>query len=421
MLDEDRQTINKNLDKLVKHTSDIGLERIIEILKEMEVLSDEFAKPYLDTKIKANMRKVEFYLNIQRLGPAMFEKLKHAVSVCKYEDLLFILQPYKHHLHPIDERLGARPTNLPDYMNEVIPTKMYTTMDQYQDASVNFSMQAIDVKVREADQRLDLKKSKSPRYRCGSSPKGLALIINIREYQDKSHSTRKGSEHDDKNLEELFKQLGYQTEVHLDLDKREFMDVIKMFAANPKHFQVHTCMVAIMCHGQMEKNDDEDSVTTVFITTDGKTIPYTWVVHQFDAVNCRGLINKPKVFFFQACRGESKATVQRLGYGLMADHTEADGMGNLPIPVRKLSDVLIAHAAPRGYIAMRDVNKGSWFIQKIVEVFMNKAHNTHVLSMLQEVDVVLSRSITSDCLSQTVCIEQFGFNHKLYLSPGLYD
>jgi hypothetical protein len=58
------------------------------------------------------------------------------------------------------------------------------------------------------------------RYRCGSRPKGLALIINIREYEDTNHAHRRGAEFDDKNLEELFKQLGYETEVHLDLNKK---------------------------------------------------------------------------------------------------------------------------------------------------------------------------------------------------------
>jgi hypothetical protein len=57
------------------------------------------------------------------------------------------------------------------------------------------------------------------RYRCGSRPKGLSLIINIREYEDRNHSHRQGAENDDQNLEELFKQLGYDTEVHIDLTK----------------------------------------------------------------------------------------------------------------------------------------------------------------------------------------------------------
>lgn len=50
------------------------------------------------------------------------------------------------------------------------------------------------------------------------------------------------------------------------------MDVIKKFVTNPKHFEVHSCMVAIMSHGQMLQPEMEDNVTSVFIATDGKTV-----------------------------------------------------------------------------------------------------------------------------------------------------
>ncbi|KAF4523930.1 hypothetical protein B566_EDAN012282 [Ephemera danica] len=42
-------------------------------------------------------------------------------------------------------------------------------------------------------------------------------------------------------------------------------------------------------------------------------------------------------------------------------------------PVRLISDTLIGHATPRGYEAIRDRFTGSWFIQHIVNVFMNHA------------------------------------------------
>ncbi|XP_059481361.1 caspase Dronc-like [Neocloeon triangulifer] len=424
MLEEDKEIINTNFDKLVASTSPVNLERIVDTLVQYGIFPEEAVKKYSTESQNLKTRKMEFYLDIQRQGPLAFEKLKHAMSACGYTELLNILQPCELHIHPsYAAYTGARPSHFPEYMKESIPHSLLDTIDQFQGASINLSTEAIEVSVRKAEQRHDLKISKSPRYRCGSSPKGLALIINIRDYEDKNHSRRRGAEHDDRNMEELFKQLGYDTEVHIDLEKKEFMDVIKTFVSNPKHFQVHTCMVSIMSHGRMLQPEAEDNVTSVFIASDGKTIPYTWVVDQFDAKNSPGLVNKPKVFFFQACRGETKSAIVKLASHrlVLNDTTEADGQGCLPPPVRRLSDILIAHATPRGFVALRDVNRGSWFIQKVVEVFMNKAHNTHVYSMLQEVDNALSRCITGDSLSQTMCIEQIGFNHKLFLSPGLFD
>jgi hypothetical protein len=52
------------------------------------------------------------------------------------------------------------------------------------------------------------------------------------------------------------------------------MDAIKLFVKNPKHFEVHTSMIAIMSHGHMLQPESEDNVTSVFIASDGKTVHY---------------------------------------------------------------------------------------------------------------------------------------------------
>lgn len=56
-------------------------------------------------------------------------------------------------------------------------------------------------------------------------------------------------------------------------------------------------------------------------------------------------------YFF---RGETKSHVVNVAnMNFINDTTEADGMGRLPTPVRRLSDVLIAHATPRGKIILQ--------------------------------------------------------------------
>jgi hypothetical protein len=51
----------------------------------------------------------------------------------------------------------------------------------------------------------------------GSRPKGLGLIINIREFQQQIFPLREGAEIDGQNMEALFTSLGYPTEIHYDL------------------------------------------------------------------------------------------------------------------------------------------------------------------------------------------------------------
>jgi hypothetical protein len=60
------------------------------------------------------------------------------------------------------------------------------------------------------------------------------------------------------------------------------MDVVKKFVTNPKHFEVHSCMVAIMSHGQMLQPEVEDNVTSVFIATDGKTVSFPYQYNLFN-------------------------------------------------------------------------------------------------------------------------------------------
>jgi hypothetical protein len=47
MLEEDRQVINRNMDKLVANTSSISLERIVQCLVEFGIFTDKCADKYM--------------------------------------------------------------------------------------------------------------------------------------------------------------------------------------------------------------------------------------------------------------------------------------------------------------------------------------------------------------------------------------
>lgn len=48
-------------------------------------------------------------------------------------------------------------------------------------------------------------------------------------------------------------------------------------------------------------------------------------------------------------------------------------------------DMLIAYATVPGYVANRNLFRGTWFIESICQVFMNMAHDTDIREMLDEV------------------------------------
>jgi len=58
--------------------------------------------------------------------------------------------------------------------------------------------------------------------------------------------------------------------------------------------------------------------------------------------------------------------------------TETDGRLAKPISRRKdrsQSDMFVAQPVPPGIMANRDIYRGTWFIQTIVDVFAQNAHN----------------------------------------------
>ena len=52
--------------------------------------------------------------------------------------------------------------------------------------------------------------------------------------------------------------------------------------------------------------------------------------------------------------------------------------------------MLIAYSSLPGYVSNRDHFRGTWFIESICKVFMEKAKDTNLRDMLDEVGLVLS-------------------------------
>ena len=73
-----------------------------------------------------------------------------------------------------------------------------------------------------------------------------------------------------------------------------------------------------------------------------------------------------------------------------------------------------------GFKANRDIFMGTWFINKICEVFMENAKHMHVEELFRLVDLKLAQLRSEEGLHQTSMYENRGFR-PLYLSPGLDD
>ena len=156
--------------------------------------------------------------------------------------------------------------------------------------------------------------------------------------------------------------------------------------------------------------------------TDGQVIPVEEIVDQFKASRkFPYLINKPKLFFTQNCRGPLKGEgiVAELdgdkddgrenGVGTDHDETVGDEFGdesddddesddeegyddaNIPKTIPSTADVLLAYSTVNRYKSVKDRKSGSWFITVLTHVFEKYAKIMDLIDMLATVNIEVAK------------------------------
>ncbi len=82
-------------------------------------------------------------------------------------------------------------------------------------------------------------------------------------------------------------------------------------------------------------------------------------------------------------------------------------------------DMIIAYSTIPGYASMRDHERGTWFIQSLVEVFMNHAYNREIIDLLRMTSQRLSNFTNEHNEKQTCNIEMRHLYKRIYFNPGL--
>lgn len=255
-------------------------------------------------------------------------------------------------------------------------------------------------------------------YRMASRPRGVALIISNTVFENDVCDRRYGGEVDEDNLQRLFKDLGFELDIHRNKNRRDILKVLNDFKTDERHSRANACIVVIMSHG----NDDG------FQTAEGNLIANEDVIDIFNNVNCPKLHWKPKIFFFVHCRGDKLDHVVRGGFN--ATETRFGGIAFDAVPSRSrkqvpslatYSDMRICYSTCPAFISMRCNKRGSWFISIFVETCSQCAHDTDLDTMLRDVSNRLA-SLELVCgLRQIPEYTERGWRHKLLFNPGLYE
>ena len=261
-------------------------------------------------------------------------------------------------------------------------------------------------------------------YPMTCRPRGTVLIINNERFKDPSelYSTRHGSTIDANNLSILFRQLDFHCIIKEDREYQDMIDDIHDFAQLKEDFEINMRILVILSHG------DHSNA----LSSDGYKMPYEWVVRQFNNYNCAHLRGKPKLFIFPACRGgESDFGVEEDDLSVATttiDASSPDASVVLkPSPMVSRSgkrlpmygDMLIAYGTVPGYVANRDTMHGSWYIECLCKVFMEKSCEMELMEMLAEISREMQEYESEFNTVQTCSYEVRGCFNKLYFNPGL--
>jgi len=239
-------------------------------------------------------------------------------------------------------------------------------------------------------------------YPMKCKPHGLCLIINNVDFVGLRR--RGGSDLDAKQLEELFTKLQYKVKMSRNQTSKQLQETLFQFARADDHKSADSVVVCLLSHGL------EGQVYGV----DGVLVSLPHLLAMFNGYTAKDLIGKPKLLFIQACRGSdydhgadvtdgahspsveeycvTRTTAELLTAAFPSDKAERFVE---PETLPAEADMLVAYSTVPGYVSWSNLQKGSWFVQALVDVFSAYAQTEDVVSMLIRVNGKVAREFES--------------------------
>jgi len=260
-------------------------------------------------------------------------------------------------------------------------------------------------------------------------PRGLAIIIDIEVYENNVQERRFGSNVDVQNMKALLTGLEFDVLIEKNLHLSQFFEVITEFCSDKRHKEADMTVVVILSHGK----------DGVVYAADGQSINMEYIYEFFNNRNCPLLLGKPKFFIVQACRGDrpdqgvdsggvftETPSPQKIVSQYKRRRTEtldaiASSQDSSDVGKARPTweDMIIAYSTIPGYASLRDHDKGTWFLQSLVEVFMTHAHDTELVDLLRMTSERLSQFTNEMGDKQTCNIEMRHLYKRIYFNPGL--
>lgn len=195
---------------------------------------------------------------------------------------------------------------------------------------------------------------------------------------------RIGSDLDADKLMDLFNNfLKFKVKKVDDVTEDELYQTLRQLQTED-HQRYSAFVLILLSHG------DKGGVV---YCSDGAPITIKKISEFFTAANCPSLINKPKLFFVQACRGQQPNQVveitrqQSISYQARP-MVRTDGIGEKLSAVDttpNLADFLFSFATVDNCTAMRDMREGSWYVNELVGAIREFAKSADISYILTKV------------------------------------
>ncbi|XP_075991933.1 caspase drICE-like [Anticarsia gemmatalis] len=193
-------------------------------------------------------------------------------------------------------------------------------------------------------------------------------------FKNKQPKTRVGTDKDVKKLSRVFDDLGFRVDVHDNLVYDKIIEKVQQLAKRG-HRNTSCICIAILTHG--DKGGEVQAADKPYLLSDIQGI----FESQID------LVNKPKLFFVQACRG---------GNVDAGNTVQLDSEGFLTVPSH--ADFLTLFSTVEDHLSYRDAH-GSWMIQALCSVLAKYNESLDLLQMITVVNKKVAYDRVTYCPS----------------------
>ncbi|NXN16029.1 CASP8 protein, partial [Indicator maculatus] len=249
-------------------------------------------------------------------------------------------------------------------------------------------------------------------YKMTSRPRGVCLILNNHNFAKAREAVpelrnlrdRDGTDVDAAALRRVFSKLHFAVAEHRDLTAEGMRKTVDTYRCED-HKDKDCFVCCILSHGK------KGSVYGV----DGQEVPIQELTTSFTGHNCCSLAGKPKVFFIQACQGESF----QKGVPIETDAVEQDSSVETDarlqfdcIPAE--ADFLLGMATLQDYVSYRSRREGTWYIQALCQhLEYSCPRGEDILTILTAVNQEVSKKSCSQNAQKQMPQPSFTLRKKL--------